>query len=93
MTDERPIHETGSGVNRMKCVKNGVKILYGVDSLQSADRYRDPETGDTVLLGFGEMIRPSAITHQDRVEKAVERADVIPERVKDRLDEIGVDYW
>lgn len=92
MTDMRPIHETESGVNRMECVENGVKILYGVDSLQSADRYRDPVTGDTVLMGFGEKIRPSASSQQDRILKAVERADVIREHCKDRLDEMGVEY-
>ena len=92
MTDKRPIHETESGVNRMKCVKNGVKILYGVSSLQSADRYEDSETGDTFLMGFGEKIRPSATSSKERIEKAVERADVIPEESKERLDELGVDY-
>lgn len=92
MTDIRPIHETSDGVNRMKCVKNGVKILYGVSSLQSADRYEDPETGDTFLMGFGEKIRPSATSKEERIEKAVERADVIPEHCKERLDEMGVEY-
>lgn len=92
MTDKRPIHETESGANRMRCVKNGVKILYGVDSLQSADRYEDSETGDTFLIGFGEKIRPSATSREERVRKAVERADVILEESKERLDELGVGY-
>lgn len=92
MTDTRPIHETENGVNRMKCVKNSVTVLYGVDALQNADRYKDEETGDTFLTGFGDKYYPEGETRAERVEKAVERADVIPERVAERLDDMGVDY-
>ena len=92
MTDTRPIHETEDGMNRMNCVKNGVTVLYGVDALQQCDRYEDKETGETVLIGFGDKYYPDGETRAERVEKAVERADVIPERVKESLDDMGVDY-
>jgi len=92
MTDTRPIHETENGVNRMNCVKNSVTVLYGVDALQNADRYEDTETGETVLIGFGDKYYPDGDTRSERIEKAVERADVIPERVQSTLDEMGIGY-
>lgn len=92
MTDTRPIFETEDGVNRMRCVKNSVTVMYGVDCLQQCDRYEDPETGNSILKGFGDKFYPDGETRGERVEKAVERADVVPERVAERLDELGVDY-
>lgn len=92
MTDKRPIFETENGVNRMKCVKNGVTVMYGIDMLQDADRYKDTETGKTVLVGFGEKYRAAGETREERIENAVRAADVIPERVKESLDGMEVDY-
>jgi hypothetical protein len=92
MTDKRPIYESENGVNRMKCVKNSVTVMYGVDALQQADRYEDSETGESVLVGFGDKYRPEGDTRMDRIKAAVERADVIPERVQDTLDSMGISY-
>ena len=92
MTDMRPVYESEDGANRMKCVKNSVTVMYGVDALQQADRYKDSETGETVLIGFGDKYYPEGDTRSERIENAVERADVIPDRVKDSLDSMGIDY-
>jgi len=92
MTNTRPIHEHAEGITRLKPVKNGVTLMYGVDSLQQCDRYECPECGDTMLLGFGQKRRPTAETREERIEKAVEEADVIPERVKESLSEMEVDF-
>lgn len=92
MTDKRPIHETENGGSRLKCVKSNVKVLYGVNALQNAVRYKDEKTGDTFLTDFGEKYHVSGDTASERVRKAVETADVIPELVAERLDELEVDY-
>lgn len=92
MTDRRPIFENEDGLNRMNCVKNSVTVLYGVDALQQADRYEDPESGNSILTGFGDKFYPEGDTREERVKEAVSRADVIPERVKESLDDMGVDY-
>lgn len=86
MTDKRPMVETGDGRIRLKCVKNGVTVMYGVDALQQADRYGHEDVETTVLTGFGDKYYPEGETHDDKIRNAVELADVIPERVREQLE-------
>lgn len=86
MTDKRPMVETGDGRIRLKCVKNSVTVMYGVDALQQADRYGHEDVETTVLTGFGDKYYPEGETHEDRIRNAVEQADVIPERVREQLE-------
>lgn len=91
MTDFRPMVEFDDGEKRLKCVKNSVTVMYGLDSLQQADRYSHEDFGGSVLTGFGDKYRAEGDTREERIRNAVERADVIPDSIRERLEDLDME--